>query len=216
MQLYLNETSPFSRVVISTALLSHTSSLTFRWVDPWSSPSNLIQANPFSLIPTLELDNGQALYESLCICQFLIESSHSQLLHQVNFKKADEVSKLGTAKTLMEIAFRSAALARFTDNDNELIERGRSGLSAALTLLDEDMKTFGLESYLTPNLATLYLHVALEYVQFRHAALYQATETQQIDKFLQTSPFKKVLELISIDNLSTKPSYAELESKLVD
>jgi len=216
MQLYLNDTSPFSRAVIATALLSHTSSLSLCWVDPWSSPSNLIQANPFSLIPTLELDDGQALSESLCICQFLIENTQSQLLHQVDFKKADEVAKLGTAKTLMEIAFRSAALTRFTDNDNELIERGRVGLSAALTLLNEDMETSGLESYLAPNLATLYLHVALEYVQFRHQALYQATQTKQIDKFLQTSPFKKVLELISIDNLSTKPSYAELESKLVD
>ncbi|MGR5002160.1 glutathione S-transferase N-terminal domain-containing protein [Vibrio celticus] len=210
MQLYLNETSPFSRIVAATALLSHCSPLSFIWVDPWSTPTNLKNVNPFCLIPVLELEDGASLTESLCICQYLIETYQPQTLRQVTLSDAHQMKHLGTAKTLMEIAFRTAALTRYTDSDNVLIKRGQDGIAAALKQLDQEINTQGLDSLLTDNLATLYLHVALDYVQFRHTALFDEANSRNITDFLHRSPFADVLAHISIERLASKPDYEML------
>ena len=207
MQLYLNETSPFSRVVAATALLSRCSPLSFVWVDPWSSPANLKSVNPFCLIPALELDDGTALTESLCICQYLIETYQPQTLRQVMLNSANDMHTLGTAKTLMEIAFRTVALTRYADSDNALIQRGQEGIVAALERLDQEIKEQGLESLLSNNLATLYLHVALDYVQFRHTELFDEVNSCTIIDFLHLSPFAHVLTHLSIESLANKPDY---------
>lgn len=214
MQLYLNDTSPFSRVVVATALLSSIPSLSFIWVDPWSSPSNLKSVNPFCLIPALELDCGNSLTESICVSQYLIETNQPTGLKNVKLNDVDQVKLLGTAKTLMEIAFRTAVLPRFTDQDNELIRRGQEGIILALTNLNKEMDESGKgkEVYLDPNLATLYLHIGLEYIQFRHRALYDDAVVTHIDEFLNTSPFNQLLKLVSIERLSEKPDYSALES----
>ncbi|MEZ9336348.1 glutathione S-transferase family protein [Vibrio splendidus] len=210
MQLYLNETSPFSRVVAATALLSCCSPLSFVWVDPWSSPANLKNVNPFCLIPALKLEDKTALTESLCICQYLIETYQPQTLRQVTLSRANEMQHLGTAKTLMEIAFRTAALTRYADSDNVLVQRGQEGIVAALVQLDQEIKQQGLESLLNDNLATLYLHVALDYVQFRHAELFDEVNSRNITDFLHISPFTDVLTHISIESLANKPDYQTL------
>ncbi|WP_333918536.1 glutathione S-transferase family protein [Vibrio crassostreae] len=210
MQLYLNETSPFSRVVAATALLSRCSPLSFVWVDPWSSPANLKSVNPFCLIPALELDDGTALTESLCICQYLIETYQPQTLRQVMLNSANDMHTLGTAKTLMEIAFRTVALTRYADSDNAFIQRGQEGIVAALERLDQEIKEQGLESLLSDNLATLYLHVALDYVQFRHTELFDEVNSCTIIDFLHLSPFAHVLTRINIESLANKPDYETL------
>lgn len=117
---------------------------------------------------------------------------------------------LGTAKTLMEIAFRTAALIRYADSDNALIHRGQEGIVAALKQLDQEIKEQGLESLLNDNLATLYLHIALDYVQFRHTELFDEVDSRNIIDFLRLSPFADVLTLISIESLANKPDYETL------
>jgi|GEM_PF-1627782 len=212
MQLFLNDTSPFSRVVVATALLTNVPSLSFVWVDPWNSPSNLKSVSPLCLIPALELDSGHSLTESLCISQHLIEANLSTGLKNVKLNNVDQVKLLGTAKTLMEIAFRTAVLPRFTDQDNELIRRGQEGIVLALTNLNKEMEESDIEFYQDPNLATLYLHIALEYLRFRHRALYDDAATTHLGEFLNTSPFTSLLDLVSIARLSEKPDYSVLEA----
>ncbi|MBW3696854.1 glutathione S-transferase [Vibrio sp. T187] len=210
MHLYLNDTSPFSRVVVATALLSRCAPLTLVWVDPWSSPTNLKKVNPFCLIPTIELEDGSSLTESLCICQYLIDTYQPQAISQVANSRTKETQQLGFAKTLMEIAFRSAALARYTEKDNELIKRGKEGIIEALQQLNQQLRNDGIESYLAENLATLYLHVALDYVQFRHGSLFDEVEHSKIVDFLNESPFSELLAQVSIEHLASKPKYAAL------
>ena len=210
MKLYLNDTSPFSRAVVAAALLTKSSSLSLEWVDPWSSPAELVDANPFCLIPTLVTKEGISLSESLCICQHLIEVSQSKDLTSIDYQSVDEVCQLGFAKTLMEIAFRSAALKRYTDESNELIARGEKGISVALEKLNQQLSVDGIKSYLQPNLANLYLHVALDYVQFRHSAIFNAVENNDIAEFIQRSPFTQVLDVIALETLSTEPSFESM------
>ena len=210
MKLYLNDTSPFSRAVVATALLTKSSSLSLEWVDPWASPAELIDANPFCLIPTLVTKEGITLSESLCICQHLIEVSQPEDLIPIDYQNIDQVSQLGFAKTLMEIAFRSAALKRYTDESNELIARGEKGVTLALKRLNQQLNPTGIDSYLQPNLANLYLHVALDYVQFRHSAIFNEVENNNIANFMQRSPFAEVLDVITLETLSTQPSFGSL------
>ncbi len=210
MKLYLNDTSPFSRAVVATALLTQNTSLSFEWVDPWASPNELVNVNPFCLIPTLVTDEGIALSESLCICQHLIEVSRSQKLIPIDYQSIDQVSQLGFAKTLMEIAFRSAALKRYTEESNELIARGEKGMSLALVKLNEQLSPTCIDSYPLPTLANLYLHIALDYVQFRHNTIFSDIKNDNIVEFMQRSPFTELLSVIDLETLSTQPTFQSI------
>ncbi|ENM5790978.1 glutathione S-transferase [Vibrio mimicus] len=210
MKLYLNDTSPFSRVVLATALLCDCRQLTLEWVDPWQSPDDLRRVNPFCIIPTLELEDGIALTESLSICQYLIETHHSEQLREVDHQHSGEMMIMGLAKTMMESAFRSVALGRFVGAENELSQRSKTGLQHALTKLENELATLHHSLYLLPNLATLYLHVALDYVKYRHQEIFRDAAGQQIEVFLHDSPFATLLAKINVDALSSKPNFTEL------
>lgn len=247
MKLYLNETSPFSRVVLATAILTNTKRLNqgpkdegakaliepleLIWVDPWQSPDSLKAVNPFCTIPVLELGNGAALSESVCICEYLIAAAQantelykhantestissqasediSEQLVGVNYLDAASVAIMGFGKTMMETAFRTVALGRFIDNENPLSERGKAGLAASLNKLDSDLSSTQQAGYLQANLANLYLCVAIEYVQFRHSEIFNRAETTRIATFLEQSPFKEILSRVSLTVLSSKPDFS--------
>ncbi|WP_120511870.1 glutathione S-transferase family protein [Photobacterium salinisoli] len=215
MKLYLNETSPFSRVVAATALLSRCDALQLVWVDPWQSPAELEQVNPFCIIPVLALNDGVSLSESLCICQYLIATYQPDALVAADSQNALETSVMGLAKTMMETAFRTVALGRFVEGDNELSRRGKTGLVKALQKLEAEAGGARKDVLLQPNLATLYLHVALEYVQFRHSEIYHDAAGDNIMHFLEHSPFKQVLQTVSLERLATKPDFQALMSAVV-
>ncbi|EGR4139754.1 glutathione S-transferase N-terminal domain-containing protein [Vibrio cholerae] len=162
MKLYLNDTSPFSRVVLATALLCDCRQLTLEWVDPWQSSETLRRVNPFCMIPTLELEEGTALTESLSICQYLIQTSHTKRLRDVDHQHPGEMMNMGMAKTMMESAFRSVALGRFVDAENELSQRSKIGLQHALIKLENELATPRHSLYLLPNLATLLAQINVD------------------------------------------------------
>ncbi|MEL6116976.1 glutathione S-transferase family protein [Photobacterium sp. SP02] len=212
MKLYLNETSPFSRVVTATALLSGCGALQLVWVDPWQSPAALEQVNPFCMIPALALNDGVSLSESLCICQYLIATYQPEALLAVDSQNALESSVMGLAKTMMETAFRTVALGRFVEGDNALSQRGKTGLVKALQKLEAEAGGAWKDVLLQPNLATLYLHVAVEYVQFRHSEIFHDAAGDNIAFFLENSPFKQVLQTVNLERLAAKPDFTTLIS----
>lgn len=65
-------TSPFVRKVM---VLLHEKGMvdrvTIDAVDGWSEPAVLTAENPLSMVPTLLLDDGQVLYDSAVICDYL-------------------------------------------------------------------------------------------------------------------------------------------------
>ena len=72
MLLRHSHTSPFVRKVM---LLAHETGLAARietqTVDGWTEPEHLTGDNPLSMVPTLVLDDGSALYDSTVICDYL-------------------------------------------------------------------------------------------------------------------------------------------------
>ncbi|MDR2244911.1 MAG: glutathione S-transferase N-terminal domain-containing protein [Burkholderiales bacterium] len=111
MQLYLNDTSPFARLVLVTALETGIEDIQLHWIDPWESPDSLTEVNPFSTVPTLTLESGQAIFESLFICQYLL--GRCQKNTAVKWCDVDDLHRFSIGKTLMEMSFRSVVLQRF-------------------------------------------------------------------------------------------------------
>lgn len=207
MKLYLNDTSPFSRAVLATAYLCE-APLELEWVDPWQTPQALVTINPFSTIPVLETNEGVALTESLTICEFLMQNYPTKNLTITNAKHSKRMSLLGVSKTLMEVAFRCAALSRFEAEQNVLSVRGKEGIQRAVRSLIEKLNVN--DDLFQPDFSTLYLHIALDYVLFRHASLFSAREVDILSTALQSSPFKDTLAKLSLDLLSSKPSWKDL------
>jgi len=72
MLLRHSHTSPFVRKV--TVLLHETGLIgrvTLETVDGWAEPVALTGDNPLSMVPTLVLDDGSSLYDSVVICDYL-------------------------------------------------------------------------------------------------------------------------------------------------
>jgi glutathione S-transferase len=77
MLLRHSHTSPYVRKVV--ALLHETglaARVTLETVDGWSEPAALTADNPLSMVPTLVLDDGQSLFDSPVICEYL-DSLHA-------------------------------------------------------------------------------------------------------------------------------------------
>ncbi|GAK86364.1 glutathione S-transferase family protein [Vibrio ponticus] len=213
MKLYLNDTSPFSRVALATALLTNVQEFELVWVDPWSSPTELLQVNPFSMIPALELRSGHSLIESLTICQYLIARFQPNAIQEFNLADEDESKRTGIAKTLMEISFKSVALGRFIDLPNELYQRAIEAVQRAMIELNQYLSEYQQPQStptIAPSLANLYLHCALDYVAFRQPELFKRYAQHSIEEFMSHSPFNEVLNHISVAKLASKPNFADL------
>mgnify|MGYP001419914949 CR=1 FL=1 len=72
MELFLNATSPYARLVRIVVLEKGLAdAVKLRWCDPWSDDAQLLEANPAGRIPALITEDGTALSESLVIALYL-------------------------------------------------------------------------------------------------------------------------------------------------
>ncbi|UWZ98696.1 glutathione S-transferase family protein [Vibrio splendidus] len=209
MKLYLNDTSPFSRAVLATAYLCD-APIVLEWIDPWQTPNTLVTINPFSTIPVLETSDEVALTESFTICEFLMHAYPTDKLAATKASDTQRMSLLGVSKTLMEVAFRCAALSRFEAEKNVLTIRGKEGITRSVKALIGQLSNN--DDLLEPDFSTLYLHVALDYVLFRHANLLSAEERDILTTALHNSPFKDTLAKLSLELLSKKLNYCEYKN----
>ncbi len=76
MKLYSNKASPCARLALATA---HETALADRvetvWTEPWDDAPELLAVNPLAKAPALLTDNGIALIESGCICDYMVSLS---------------------------------------------------------------------------------------------------------------------------------------------
>lgn len=72
MQLRFSPTSPFVRKVRITAIEAGLQDqIEHITTDPWSAETDLRQTNPLSKVPCLITDDGDAIYDSPVICEYL-------------------------------------------------------------------------------------------------------------------------------------------------
>ncbi|MGH6660511.1 MAG: glutathione S-transferase N-terminal domain-containing protein, partial [Rhodospirillales bacterium] len=127
MKLYLNEASPYARLVrvllVETGLDAATELI---FVDPWQSPDELLAANPASKVPALTLDDGTRLVESSCIGDYLIRRSGRSALAPLSPPSHPDAGKrlqiLGLGRAAIDCSFGSVLQRRHAPG-SPLIER---------------------------------------------------------------------------------------------
>ena len=165
MNLYLNQTSPYARlisvVLVETGLDTETESI---FVDPWVSPDELLVANPASKVPALTLQDGTRLIESACISDYLIRHSGRSTLSPMSHLDAEtRLQILGLGRAAIDCSFGSVIQQRFVP-DSPLIERWLATLPRIAGALEE---LYARRISTDADLADLTVAVAFEYIDFR-------------------------------------------------
>lgn len=168
MKLYLNEASPYARLVrvllVETGLDAETQLI---FVDPWQSPNELLAANPASKVPALTLDDGTRLVESSCIGDYLIMRAGRSALSPLSpLSHADAEKRLqilGLGRAAIDCSFGGVVQRRHAPG-SPLIDRWLAALPRISRALD---KLYSEAASTDVDLADLTVAVAFEYVDFR-------------------------------------------------
>ena len=169
MKLYLNKPSPYARLAL---VVAHEKNLAGRleleWVDPWKSPAELAAVNPFSRVPALVTDDGIAIVDSACICDYFDQLGGGRaLVHGGVQERSRILRRVGLAKTLTDAAFGTVVARRFGSPGTApaLAERWVGAAGIALKAMEGDDAFSTMRE--DPDLGDLELAVALGYIDFR-------------------------------------------------
>ena len=119
MELYLNATSPYARLVRIVLLekgLADT--VTLKWCDPWADDAELLKANPAGRIPALVTEEGTTLSESMLIAVYLDSvSPNPPMLPAAS--RGDVLHLAGLGQNLMDAAFTTVIARKHYGNEIE-------------------------------------------------------------------------------------------------
>jgi glutathione S-transferase len=165
MKLFFSTTSPYARLVRIALAEKGISHVEPQLTDPWKDLPELLQVNPSARVPTLVLDDGKALTESLLIALWL-ESQHPQ----PTLLGRDSSAVLSTTGVAMGGIDAAAAIIigrKMTDPsfDESLVGlRRRRSVVQALSRLEVAPPS---PSEPIPDMAVISTVVLLDYVRFR-------------------------------------------------
>ena len=168
MELYLNATSPYARLVRIVLLEKDLAdAVTLKWCDPWADDVDLLKANPAGRIPVLVTEEGTTLSESMLIAVYLDSvSPNPPMLLAANLGSVLHLAGLG--QNLMDAAFTTVIARKHYGNeidDSELVQRRSRAIQRLLKQLNSE---FGEEPQAsTINLGDIAIAVALDYLAFR-------------------------------------------------
>ena len=165
MRILTNTTSPYARIArIALAEKGFDLSGT-QIVNPWSDDAVLLKLNPASRVPTLKLDSGLPLTESLLIVAWLERKVPSPSLLDGDLDRI--ISRAGLAMGIIDaMANIITGVMQMDPNFGET----RVGLKRRRTIitgfrqLESDPPSYGGG---TPDLAVITAVVAVDYVRLR-------------------------------------------------
>ncbi|WP_237673447.1 glutathione S-transferase N-terminal domain-containing protein [Vreelandella profundi] len=168
MELYLNATSPYARLVRIVLLekgLAET--VTLKWCDPWADDAELLKANPAGRIPALVTEEGATLSESMLIAVYLDSvSPNPPMLPAANLVEVLHLTGLG--QNLMDAAFTTVIARKHYGKEIDDSELGQRRSRAIQRLLKQLSSELGEEQQTsTINLGEIAIAVALDYLAFR-------------------------------------------------
>ncbi|MGO3058776.1 glutathione S-transferase family protein [Halomonas sp. AOP43-A1-21] len=167
MELYLNVTSPYARLVRIVLLEKGLSkAVTLKWCDPWVDDPALLKANPAGRIPALVTEEGTTLSESMLIAVYL-DSAYPEKPVLPTSRLSEVMHLAGLGQNLMEAAFTMVIARKHTGNevDNSVLGQRRS--RAVQRLLEQLNRELGEAPVDAINLGEIAVAVALDYLAFR-------------------------------------------------
>ena len=168
MELYLNATSPYARLVRIVLLEKDLAdAVTLKWCDPWADDADLLKANPAGRIPALVTEEGTTLSESMLIAVYLDNvSPNKPMLPAASL--GDVLHLAGLGQNLMDAAFTTVIARKHYGNEideSELGQRRSRAIQRLLKQLDSELGETPQPS--TINLGEIAIAVALDYLAFR-------------------------------------------------
>lgn len=170
MKLYYNPASPFVRKVMVTAIecgLQDKIDTDALALTPVSPSDSLNAENPLGKIPAMVLDNGDTLFDSRVICEYLNDLGNGTLFPEGEAKWqclrrqaiADGICDAG-------VLVRYETFVRPEDRQwDHWIDNQKQKFRRALQLLESEVGTFAGEI----DIGTLSIAIALDYIDFRYA-----------------------------------------------
>ena len=175
MQLLANTTSPYVRIA-RIALIEKGLHVEPTLVDPWADDARLRAANAATRVPTLILDDGTPLTESLLIVQWLEQTrpppAHPSLLGK---DAAGVLSRAGVALGVIDAAVHTIIIRKVTApvlfDDTPVGLRRRRTMAEGMARLEAiSARTPLVGNDGAPTLDAICAVVALDYLRFRFAA----------------------------------------------
>ncbi len=166
MELYTSPTSPYARLVrITLAEKQLDERVSYRFVDPWASPEELLAVNPACRVPTLVTTGGHVLTEASLIVLFL-----ERRFPEPRLIPRDAVepvhARLGEALGCLDCGAGVIAERRYGDPGTALARRRAEALHRAVEGVAGRVAS---ERTGDPDLGDLAGAVALDWVTFRFA-----------------------------------------------
>jgi glutathione S-transferase len=197
MELYYSITSPYSRkvrVLIHETGLNNRINLTL--CNPFADVEKLQQVNPLRKIPALVLDDGNSLYDSPVICEYL-DSLDVQIstLPIAGIARFNVLRQQAIADGIMDAAISIVMEIRRTDAERSTnwMTRWTTAINASLDVLETDIQT-------CPDpvdIGQIAIGCALGYLDFRLADLHWRTDrvnlTTWFDRFATRESMKLTL-----------------------
>lgn len=195
MQLFVNNPSPYSRVVRIVVLEKQLSDrVAMVRSDPWVGEEALLASNPANRVPALLTGNGVSITESLLIAHYLDSlSEHQPLLSAEHLAHALHFAGLGQG--LMEAAFTTVITEKFQGRgavDSFFSQRRSEAIRRTLMTLETDMAS-GFSGVFT--LGEIVVGVALEYLDFRLASLAWRERCPALGEFVQLISARESFQL---------------------
>jgi len=196
MKLFLNKTSPYARMIRIILLEKNMiENLELCWCDPWSDDKDLLAENPVGKIPTLVLDTGLALSESLLIAFYLDSKDPSNHLLQNNLQ--EKVLHLaGLGQGLMDSAFTTVITKKYLNDsasESVLSQRRERAIQRTLEYLEENIPLYSALDAI--SMGDISVAVALNYLALRLPELNTANKYQKLELWRQ--------------KVSTRPSFKD-------
>ncbi len=176
MQLLANTTSPYVRIA-RIAMIEKGLDIEPTIVDPWADDVRLRDANAATRVPTLILDDGTPLAESLLIVQWLERTrsapAYPDLPDLIGRDAAGVMSRAGIALGVIDAAVHTIILrkvmAPLLFDETPVGLRRRRTMAEGMARLEAIAARTPLWTTGTPTLDAITAVVAIDYLRFRFA-----------------------------------------------
>jgi glutathione S-transferase len=172
MQLLANTTSPYVRLA-RMALIEKGVHVEPTVVDPWADDARLRAANAATRVPTLVLDDGTPLTESLLIVQWL-EATRPQAPSLLGTDPAGVLARAGVALGVIDAAVHTIIIRKVTAptlfDETPVGLRRRRSMAEGMQRLEALAAAGALKAGASPTLDVLAALDALDYLDFRFTA----------------------------------------------
>jgi len=171
MKLYGSLTSPYVRKV-RMVLMEKKIACDMVVEGPADAAGNVVRLNPLRAIPLLERDDGEVLFDSTMICEYIDSLNDQPRLYPPSGEPRWQALRWhALGQGMME-----ATVARFVElrkptekQDPAVATKHEARIAAAMAFANERMPASGFIQGKTIGIADIALGAALGYVDLRHA-----------------------------------------------